>query len=158
MNDVTLKEWQNCHERLWLSIAEHILEHGKTTCIVGLKIKILEDLDMFDLVEPVNYCFLCSHVIDDCESCWLKKINYSCELIYNKFSSFNQCQQVIAAVRIATVILATEHNYTLSQCYARALNMIKLDLMHDYRLFDKALSFERLLVEYGLIKFEDEVL
>lgn len=156
MNDVTLKEWQNCHERLWLSIAEHILEHGKTTCIVGLKIKILEDLDMIDLVEPITYCFLCSHVTN-CESCWLKKIDYSCTDIYNEFNSFNQRQQVIAAIRIATAIIATEHNYTLSQCYARAFYKIKLNFMSDYRIYAKALSFERLLAEYGLIKFEDDL-
>lgn len=156
MSGKTLEEWQNCHERLWLSIAEHILEYGKTTCIVELKIKILHDLVMTDLVSAPSYCFLCSHVIGGCGSCWLKKINYSCELIYNNFSSFNQRQQVIAAIRIATAIIATEHNYTLSQCYARAFNWIKLDLMCDYRLYAKALSFERLLMKYGLIKFEDE--
>lgn len=157
MNDITLKEWQIYHEKLWLSIAEHILAYGKTDCIAGLKFEIIRDLDMFELVGPGNWCFLCDHVIGSCKSCWLKKINYSCELIYNKFSSFNQLQQFIAAIRIATVILATEHNYTLSQCYARAFNMIKLDLMYDYSLFAKALSFERLLVEYGLIKFEDDL-
>lgn len=80
MNDEPLKDWQNCHERLWLSIAEHILVHGKTGSIGALKIKILKEL-----------------------------------------------------------------------------NMIKLDLMYDYSLFAKALSFERLLVEYGLIKFEDDL-
>lgn len=156
MNGRKLEGWQICHEKLWLSIAEHILVNGKTNSVVGLKIKILDDLVMADLVEEPSYCFLCLHAIDGCESCWLKKIDYSCELIYNEFSSFNQCQQVIAAIRIATAILATEHNFTLSQCYERAFNIIKLDLMHDDRLYAKALSFERLLVEYGLIKFEDE--
>lgn len=157
MNGKTLEEWQICHERLWLSIAEHILEHGKTENIAGLKNKILHDLDMIDLVESIAYCFLCDHVIGGCDSCWLKKINYSCGHIYNNFDSFNQLQQVIAAIRIGTAILATEHNYTLSQCYARAFNRIKLDLMYDDRLFAKALSFEQLLVEYGLIKFEDDL-
>lgn len=156
MNGKTLEEWQICHERLWLSIAEHILAYGKTGCIGGLKIEMLRDLDMYELARG-NWCFLCSHVIDGCGSCWLKKINYSCELIYNNFRSFNQLQQVIAAIRIGTAILATEHNYTLSQCYARAFNRIKLDLMYDDRLFAKALSFERLLVENGLIKFEDDL-
>lgn len=156
MNGITWKEWQIYHEKLWLSIAEHILVYGKTYCIKELKIKTLRDLDMLELVKMGNWCFLCDHVIGSCESCWLRKINYSCELIYNKFSSFNQHQQVIAAIRIATAILATEHNFTLSQCYERAFNMIKLDLMCDNRLYAKALSFERLLKEYGLIKFEDE--
>lgn len=157
MNELTLKEWQTCHEQLWLSIAEHILAHGKCGCIIGLKLRILHDLNMIDLVEPKAYCFLCSHVTDGCESCWLEKIDYSCNVIYDEFNSFNQLQQVIAAIRIATVILATEHNYTLSQCYARAFYKIRLDFMCDYSIFAKALSFERLLFEHGLIKFEDDL-
>ena len=155
MNGITWEEWQICHERLWLSIAEHILEHGKTENIAGLKNKILHDLDMIDLVESIAYCFLCDHVIGGCESCWLKKINYSCGHIYNNFDSFNQRQQVIAAIRIGTAILATEHNYTLSQCYVRACLKMKADLMHDFETFKKAVLFEKLLLDYGLMKRSD---
>lgn len=58
MNDITLKEWQIYHENLWLSIAEYILVYGKTECIAGLKIDMLRDLGMIELVVPGTWCFL----------------------------------------------------------------------------------------------------
>lgn len=152
MNDITLKEWQIYHENLWLSIAEYILVYGKTECIAGLKIDMLRDLGMIELVVPGTWCFLCAHAKGGCESCWLERINYSCRVIYNEFDNFNQRQQVIAAIRIATVILATEHNYTLRQCYARACLKMKADLMCDFKALKKAVLFEKLLLDYGLMK------
>ena len=151
MNDAPLKDWQNCHERLWLSIAEHILVNGKTSNIAALKIKILKELNMIDLVEQLSYCFLCSHVFW-CWDCWLVRNDYSCKIIYNEFNNFNQRQQFIASIRIATIIYATDYNFTLSQCYAKALSMIKLDLMCDPALFRKAFAFEMLLAENGLLE------
>lgn len=151
MNDAPLKDWQNCHERLWLSIAEHILVHGKTTSIDTLKLKMLKELNMIDIVEQDYFSFLCPHAVW-CWDCWLTRNNYSCNIIYNEINNFNQRQQVIATIRIATVIYATERNFTLSQCYARALNIIKLDLLHEPALFRKAFAFEILLAENGLLE------
>ena len=151
MNDAPLKDWQNCHERLWLSIAEHILVYGKTGSIYALKLKILKELNMIDLVEQGDACFLCPQVICCCD-CWLGRNNYSCKIIYSEINNFNQRQQFIAAIRIATVIYATDYNFTLGQCYGRALYKIKLDLMYNQALFRRAFEFEILLAENGLLE------